>query len=373
MNRHQRQTLLPQIGVAGQAKLAAARVLVVGCGALGTTLAEQLVRAGVGFLRIADRDFVELTNLQRQVLFDESDARDGTPKAVAAARRLSAIDSSVVIEPVVTDVHAGNLETLAGRGSREQRSAGVLARSPSVDEERAGTPALQSAFVDLVLDGTDNVETRYLLNDLAVKHGIPWVYGACVGTEGRVMVVRPGITPCLRCVFPNPPGPGELPTCDTAGVLGPAAAMTAAMQAAAAIQLLVGGEPPTQLVRFDLWKGRFGATPTDDARHDNCPCCGQRRFDFLDAPGGGAGSAISLCGRNAVQIRPASGTRLDLAALATRLTSVADVQRTPHLLRCSVPDHPGVQMTVFADGRAIVQGVTDFARARSLYAKWIGA
>lgn len=344
MDRYHRQTLLPQIGAAGQRRLGDARVLLVGCGALGTTLAELLIRAGVGFLRVVDRDLVELTNLQRQVLFDEADAQAGTPKAVAAAARLGAINSAVTVEPVVADVHPGNVEELANV---------------------AGSP------VHLLLDGTDNVETRYLLNDVAVKHGIPWVYGACVGGDGRVMAVRPGVTPCLRCVFPNPPGPGELATCDTAGVLGPASAMVAALQAATAIQLLVGAAVPNQLVRLDLWRGRFGATPMDDARKIDCPTCGRRQFDFLEAVGG-AGGSTSLCGRNAVQVRPATAARLDLKSLAGRLAGVGAVQQTPHLLKCAPAGEPGLSLTIFPDGRAIVHGTNDPSRARSAYAKWIG-
>ena len=342
LSRYHRQTLLPQIGAEGQRRLASSRVLLVGCGALGTTIAEQLVRAGVGFLRLVDRDIVELTNLQRQVLFDEADVAAGTPKAVAAATRLSRVNSEVKIEPIVADVHAGNIEELIGK-----------------------------PMLNLLLDGTDNVETRYLLNDVAVKHSIPWVYGACVGVEGRVMPVRPGQTPCLRCVFPEAPGPGELATCDTAGVLGPAAAIVAAMQATAAIQILVGTNPPNQLTRLDLWRGRFGATPLDDARRDDCPTCRQQRFDFLDAPAGN-GSSTSLCGRNAVQVRPAVAGRMDLLALETRLASVGSVQRTAHLIKCDLAADQGISLTVFPDGRAIVHGVNDPARARAYYAKWIG-
>ena len=357
MDRYHRQTILPQVGPPGRDRLAAARVLLVGCGALGTTIAEQLVRAGVGFLRIVDRDVVELTNLQRQVLFDEADAAAGTPKAVAAGRRLAAVNSAVTVEPVVADVHPGNVEELAGLTAAARE---------------------QGRFVHLLLDGTDNVETRYLLNDVSVKHDVPWVYGACVGVEGRMMPVRPGVTPCLRCVFPEPPGPGELPTCDTAGVLGPAAAMVASLQATTAIQMLVGGGGanrgvPNQLVRFDLWRGRFGATPLDDARRPDCPTCGRRRFDFLDAAGGGAGGSTSLCGRNAVQVRPAIGTRLDLKALAGRLAAAGAVQQTPHLLKCALSAERDVSLTVFPDGRAIVHGTSDPARARSVYARWVGA
>ena len=208
ISRYHRQVLLPQIGQAGQERLAGARVLLVGCGALGSVIAEQLARAGVGLLRIADRDVVELTNLQRQVLFDERDVAEHTPKAVAAARRLKEINSEVRVEALICDVHAGNIEDF-------------------VDG-------------DLIIDGTDNVETRYLVNDISVKHGLPWVYGACVGTEGRCMAVLPPEDACLRCVYPEPPSATELPTCDTAGVLGPAAALVASLQVTAAIRLLVG-------------------------------------------------------------------------------------------------------------------------------------
>jgi adenylyltransferase/sulfurtransferase len=239
-DRYHRQTLLRQIGREGQKKLASSRALLVGCGALGTVLAEQLVRAGVGTIRIIDRDVVELTNLQRQTLFDESDAAEGVPKAIAAERRLGAINSAVRIEPIVADFHAGNAEELAGRP-------------------------------DVILDGTDNAETRYLINDLAVKHGITWVYGACVGTEGRVMTVRPGDGPCLRCLFPEPPTAGELPTCDTAGVLGPLAGIVASLQAVAAIKLLSGNAAALgrEMTAIDVWSNRIRSIDTTDARRSD--------------------------------------------------------------------------------------------------------
>ncbi len=212
-DRYHRQQLLPRMGAEGQSKLAASRILLIGCGALGTVIAEQLVRAGIGFLRICDRDLVELTNLQRQVLFDERDARDELPKAIAAARRLHEVNSTVPIDARVVDVHRGNLEALIGEGTGR---------------------------VHLILDGTDNVQTRYLVNDAAVKLGIPWVYGACVGTEGRVMGIVPDGTPCLRCIFNDPPLPGELATCDTAGVLASAASLVASLQAVTAMKILLG-------------------------------------------------------------------------------------------------------------------------------------
>jgi molybdopterin-synthase adenylyltransferase len=270
LQRYHRQTLLPQIGPAGQHRLAASRVLLIGCGALGTTIADQLVRAGVGRLVLADRDIVELTNLQRQTLFDERDAADGLPKAIAAANRLREINSTVQVTPLVTDIHAGNIEDL-----------------------------LAPRF-DLILDGTDNVQTRYLINDVSVKHAIPWIYGAAVGTEGRVMSILPPTTPCLRCIFPIPPGAHDLPTCDTAGVLGMAATIIGAFQAIEAIKILTGQSSASALLRFDFWQPRLHAMPLTDAKRPDCPCCCQRRFDYLDVPAGDA--AATLCGRNAVQV-----------------------------------------------------------------------
>ena len=347
MNRYHRQILLPQIGEAGQARLAASRVLLVGCGALGSVLADQLVRAGVGIIRLVDRDVVEWTNLQRQVLYDEEDARQGTPKAVAASRRLAHINSSVQNEPTVTNVHPGNVEELAGLAA-------------------GGRP------VDLILDGTDNVATRYLLNDVAAKHGIPWVYGACVGTEGRVMAIRPPQTACLRCVFPEPPGPGELPTCDTAGVLAPAAAVVASLQAVAALKLLTGQEVAEELVRLDVWTGRFRSSSLEGMKRPDCLTCGLRQFSFLQNEA--TGRTVSLCGRDAVQIRPSkSSAGLDLSLLSLRLKPSGAVEQTPHLLRCRLSDPPHVRLTVFADGRAIIHGVTDPERAKSIYARWIGS
>ena len=354
-DRYHRQTLLPQVGAAGQARLGRSRVLLVGCGALGTVLAEQLVRAGVGTLRVVDRDVVELSNLQRQTLFDEADAAEGVPKAIAAQRRLARVNSDVVVEAVVADFHAGNAEDLAG-----------LAPAGGGDGARP---------VDLVLDGTDNVETRYLINDLAVKHAVPWVYGACVGTEGRVMAVRPPETACLRCLFPDPPGPGELPTCDTAGVLGPLAGVVASLQAVAALKLLSGSERAVarELLTIDVWANRTRAVGTVDARRPDCVTCARRRFEFLDGGAAAARRPVSLCGRNAVQVRPDRPAAFDLPTVAARLEAVGTVTRTPYLLHLDVTDAPAVRLTLFPDGRLIVTGTTDLDRARSLYARYIGA
>jgi adenylyltransferase/sulfurtransferase len=341
MNRYHRQTLLSQIGEAGQERLARGRVLLIGCGALGTVIADQLMRAGVGFLRILDRDIVELTNLQRQVLFDESDARDGLPKAVAAARRLGKINSQVQLEPIVADVESGNIERLC-------------------------------EGVELILDGTDNVATRYLINDVAVKNRIAWIYGACVGTEGRVMPVLPGGA-CLRCVFPEPPAAGELPTCDTAGVLGAAAAIVGAIQATEAIRLLVGGTDASeaQMVACDVWTRRYRTIDLRDARRADCPTCGRRDFQFLNDT---TGSAVQLCGRNSVQIRPhRSYATIDADAMDQKLRPHGEVIRTPYFVRVTLNGEQRLQLTIFMDGRTIVHGTSDPARARAIHARYVGA
>ena len=331
--------LLPQIGREGQARLGRSRVLLVGCGALGSVIADQLARAGIGTIRIADRDIVELSNLQRQVLFDESDAAEQMPKAIAAARRLAQINSQIVIEPIVADVNADNMERLAD--------------------------------VDLILDGTDNVETRYLLNDLSVKRGIPWVYGACVGIEGRCMVICPPRTACLRCIFPDPPGPGELPTCDTAGVLASAAAVVASIQVTAALQLLLGKPGPPSMISFDIWGGRFRTVSLEDSRREDCITCGQRRFDFLE--NSSVSRSTSLCGRNSIQIRPAREASFSLDSMALKLSSIGRVERTPYFLRCHPHEPRNVSLMLFADGRVIIHGTSEPQRARSLYARFIGS
>jgi molybdopterin-synthase adenylyltransferase len=336
ISRYHRQTLLPFMGEAGQSKLASSRVLLVGCGALGTVIAEQLVRAGVRSLRIIDRDIVELTNLQRQVLFDERDVSESLPKAVAAERRLRAINSTVQIEAIVADLHSGNIENL-------------------------------SRDVTLILDGTDNAPTRYLINDLAVKRGLPWVYGACVAAEGRVMAITP-TGPCLRCVFPQPPAVGELPTCDTAGVLAPAAAVVASLQVTAAIKILTAASPPPELLTLDVWTTRFHTLDLTDARRTDCLCCQRRQFEFLDHP---SDSEITLCGRNAVQIRHGANG-FDLKPVVSRLRTAGTVEETPFFVRCKLQDPAGMSLTVFPDGRLIVAGTNDLGRARSIGARFIG-
>ena len=343
MSRYHRQILLPQIGPDGQRRLSNATVLLIGCGALGTVIADQLVRAGLGRLRICDRDVVEATNLQRQVLFDESDAAESAPKAVAAAERLWRINSAARIEPHVVDVHSGNIEELIASRDGAGRA-------------------------DVILDGSDNAEVRYLINDASVKHTVPWVYGGCVGTSGRVMAIVPNVSPCLRCLFPDPPAAGELETCDTAGVLAPAAAMVASLQVVAALKLVLGDAPEQQLISMDVWTGRTHSTSTAGARREDCPTCGRREFDFLGRPAAGT---ATLCGRDAVQVLPLNQTSLDPQRIAIRLYSAGHVESTPHLVRCSLAES-GLGLTVFRDGRAIVKGTTDPTLARSVYSRYVG-
>lgn len=339
IDRYHRQILLPQIGQSGQERLGRSTVLLIGCGALGSTIAEQLARSGVGTLRIVDRDIVELTNLQRQNLFDENDVAEGLPKVIAAQRRLTKINSSIVIDPRLMDVDSANIEQLVDGA-------------------------------DLIVDGTDNVATRYLINDVSVKHDVPWVYGACVGTEGRVATLQPGKGPCLRCIFPKPPDPQELPTCDTAGVIGPVASVVGSLQALAAIKLLSGNENAVgqELLTLDLWKNRIHAVSLADAKRADCETCGKRVFQFLDAKNGE--STARLCGRNAVQVRRT--TNASLAETASRLRTAGEVRVTPFMVRCNVLEG-GLSLTAFEDGRVIVQGTADPMRARAIVARYFGA
>jgi adenylyltransferase/sulfurtransferase len=348
LRRYHRQAMLPGIGVEGQRRLGSSHAAIVGCGALGCASADALARAGVGFLTLVDRDVVELTNLQRQSLFDERDAAELAPKAEAARARLSAINSGVRVRAVVDDLTGQN-------ASRLLFDAGMP------------PPAV-------LVDGTDNFETRYVLNDLAVKHGVAYLYGGVVGTTGMQFSVRPGSGgPCLRCIFPEPPPPGAAPTCETAGVLGPAVSIVAACQAADAIKILTGnaGLVSASLLTFDLWTGERRRIDLSSARRADCPACGLGRFEFLD--GGPGGGAVTLCGQDAVQVSPGAGAPIDLSRLGERLEAVGRVTRTAHLLRAVVPERGGVELTVFRDGRAIVKGVRGPEEARALYARWVGS
>jgi len=336
-DRYSRQVLYAPIGAEGQARIRAARVLLTGCGGLGAEAASLLARAGVGSLRIVDRDVVELTNLQRQALFDEADVRDCIPKAVAAACHLRRINAEITVEPVVADLHAGNLADLL-------------------------------AGVDLVVDGFDNFEGRYLLNDACVREGLPWVHGACVGSYGVSTLIVPGRTPCLRCIQPELPPPGSTPTCDTVGILGPAAHLIAALEVAQALRWLVTREAPEPavMVSADVWDLRFQHVELP-ARDPRCPCCGERRFEFLDR---GPAPAEALCGRDSVLVRPSSAAAPDFVAIGARLRPLGEVLANEFVLRFRLPPH---ELTLFADGRAIVKGTDDPALARSLVARWFGA
>jgi adenylyltransferase/sulfurtransferase len=312
-------------------------VAVVGCGALGTHLAETMARAGVGTLRLLDRDFVEPSNLQRQSLFDEEDAAAALPKAVAAQRRLLRVNSEVRVEATVADLVPENAAALLGGA-------------------------------DVVLDGTDNFEARFLVNDVCVRDGIPWVYGACVGSYGLALAVRPRVTPCLRCLLEKMPPPGSGPTCDTAGVIAPIVQVVAGVQGAEALKLLAGREDALLpgVVTVDLWQAQFEVMDLG-GRAPWCPACTEGKFEYAQQDG--RGSAV-LCGRDAVQVRPPAGTQVELPALADRLRRLGDVRSNEYLVRFTAEGH---EMAVFADGRAIVKGVADAAQARALYARYIGS
>ncbi|MHC4416797.1 MAG: ThiF family adenylyltransferase [Planctomycetota bacterium] len=369
LERYHRQILLPAIGEAGQRRLLDAHALVVGCGALGTMITDALARAGAGALSVVDRDTVELTNLQRQVLFDESDVERTVPKARAAADKIARINSCVTVHAHVDDFNHRNAERYI-------------------------------EGVDVILDGLDNFETRYLLNDLAVKYGLPYVYGGAVATGGMSMAILPHsahrtprqvssvtwddrqATPCLRCVFPDAPPPGVAATCDTAGVLGPAVAIIAAHQVAQAIKLLTGNLDALDrsLLSIDVWRNRTQRLDVGGAREaGTCPCCGAGRFEFL--AGEAASATTSLCGRNAVQITPADAVAaqrgLDLAQIASRLAAHGDFRHNGYLVHgrfATETDGRGdpLELTLFPDGRAIIKGTTEPEAARSIYARYVG-
>lgn len=331
--RYSRQILFPGIGAEGQQALLASRAVVVGCGALGSFHAAALARAGVGRIDIIDRDYVEPSNLHRQWLFEESDAAESLPKAAAAQRRLAAINSSIEVRGIVSDLTPSNAPDLLGPAS-------------------------------VILDGTDNFDTRYLVNDFAVSRGIPWLYGAAVAAYGLAMPVLPGRTACLRCVYPNPPS-GAQPTCETAGVLNVIISAVASIQIADALKILAGRMDAIQprITTIDLWDGgiRQIAMP---ARDPDCPCCARREFPYLEES---SLAPVTLCGRNAVQIRETRA--IDLPALAARLAPLGEVRANEFALRFTAPPY---DLTVFPDGRAIVKGTADPAIARALYAKYLG-
>ena len=337
--RYSRQVLFPGLGEEGQERLLASKAVIVGCGALGGVQAETLARAGVGKLVLVDRDFVEESNLQRQIMFDEADVRERLPKAIAAARRLSRVNSALQVEPLVADVNYENVEEII-------------------------------AGADVVLDGTDNFEARYLLNDACVKAGIPWIYGAAVGSYGLTMTVLPKQTPCLRCVLEEIPEPGSGPTCDTAGVVMPIISMIASIQAAEAMKILTRQTERLHqsLLRLDVWDFQVSRIQLANfAGQADCPVCARDDFEFLR--GAGRQVAVSLCGRNAVQIARSGAAKIDFKILAERLQPLGEVVFNEFLLRFRVN---GYDITVFPDARSIIKGTADINTARSLYARYIG-
>ena len=340
ISRYHRQYLFNKIGEAGQQKISRSRVTVIGCGALGTTLVNTLARAGVGFIRIVDRDFIELNNLQRQVLFDEDDIKENLPKAIAAERKVKRINSEIQVEAIVSDVNFTNIE----RFIRD---------------------------VDLVLDGTDNFETRFLINDACVKLGKPWVYGAVIGSHGLTMTIIPGTTPCLRCVFESAPPPELTPTCDTAGIIAPASSIIASLEATEALKCLSGNEQDLSrsLYSYDVWTRETHSFKLDGLRESaNCPACKRRNFEFLS--GELAPKTTSLCGRNAVQITRPDHLELDFKELSRRFEKTGEVRYNPFLFQAKID---GYEFSIFPDGRAIIKGTNDPAQAKTIYAKYIGA
>jgi adenylyltransferase/sulfurtransferase len=335
--RYSRQVLFNSIGREGQQKLLNSRVAIIGCGALGSSQAEALARAGIGKLRIVDRDFVEFSNLQRQTMFTERDAAERLPKAIACANRIGEINSDINVEPEVADVNHSNIERLV-------------------------------SDVDVVIDGTDNFATRFLINDACVKHEVNWVYGAAVGSYGVSMTVRPHETPCLRCIFPEAPPAASAPTCDTAGVIMPIISIVASVQVTEALKLLTGkfDDLHNSLMQFDVWRNEWRKISVGKPLPD-CPTCGLGDYETLNADA--REFAAVMCGRHAVQISPSDSVHIDLDALRKKLESSGDVKGNDYLLRFRTGEY---ELTIFQDARSIIRGTDDIATARSLYSKYIG-
>ena len=335
-DRYSRQILFDGIGEEGQRRLLAARVLMVGCGALGSAHAESLARAGAGHLRIVDRDFVEPSNLQRQTMFTESDAEQRLPKAIAAANHLRQINSEIEIEPHILDINYSSIEQLLDA-------------------------------CDVVIDGTDNFATRYLINDACVKHNITWIYGAAVGSYGVTMTIRPHQTACLRCVFEEAPAAASAPTCDTSGVIMPIINVVSAVQVSEVMKLVTGRieDLHGSLMQFDVWRNEWRRINPGAPRAD-CPTCALGIYDTLSQAADGA---AVLCGRDAVQVSPSQPTRINFSSLAERLRRAGEVKFNEYLLRFRTGPF---ELTVFQDARSIIRGTDEIALARSLYAKYIG-
>jgi len=335
--RYSRQILFSGIGREGQQRLLNSCAVIIGCGALGSAQAEALARAGVGKLRILDRDFVEASNLQRQTMFTEADAAERLPKAIACANHIAEINKDISVEPEIADVNHSNIEHLI-------------------------------ADADVILDGTDNFATRYLINDACVKHEKNWTYGAAVGSYGVTMTVRPHQTPCLRCIFPEAPPAASAPTCDTAGVIMPIISVVAAVQVAEALKLLTGGVESlhNSLMQFDVWRNEWRKISIGKPLAD-CPTCALGEYETLNAEA--RDFAAVMCGRHAVQISPSESVHIDLAALRQKLEPAGEVKANDYLLRFRTGEY---ELTVFQDARSIIKGTDDIATARSLYSKYIG-
>ncbi len=341
ISRYQRQYLFPKIGEERQRKISSSKVTLIGCGALGTVIANTLVRCGVENLTIVDRDFVELNNLQRQVLFNEEDVENNLPKAIAAKQKLEKINSQANIEAIVADANYSNIENLVkGR--------------------------------DLVLDGTDNFDVRYTINEACVKHNIPWIYGGCVGDQGLTMVVIPKKTPCLSCYFQSAPPPELTPTCDTAGILSPIVNIVSSLQSMEAIKILSGQiEQTTEgLYSYNVWEKRSQVFGTKQEIDPECPVCQKEKFEYLSGDKGMRTS--TLCGRNAVQISRDDQLKIDFKIIAEKLEHIGKVTSNAFLLKCDFNESgKDYELTLFLDGRAIIKGTNDISRAKSIYSKYI--
>ena len=334
MSRYSRQEIFPEIGKEGQRKISSSSVVIVGCGALGSLQSEILCRAGVGNLKIIDRDFVEPSNLQRQALFTEEDAKNLIPKAIAAVRHLEKINTEVQLTGEVSDLSPDNLSLLSG--------------------------------ADLILDGTDNFQTRYLLNDYAWENRVPWIYGACVGATGVAAAFLPDSFPCLRCIFENEPPPGTSPTCDTAGIIWPAVGMVVSYQITAAIKTFIGANQTPEILQFDIWENHYRAVSLEKAKRKDCPTCGTREFPTFSQS---ANFESSLCGRDAVQIKPLKKASLDLVEIYQRWNRIGESVKNPFLVKLVLKEN---EIVLFPDGRALIKGTVDITRARDLYAKYVG-
>jgi len=339
LERYSRQILFQHIGEERQKLLMDSYAVVIGCGALGTVSSSYLTRAGIGHIRIIDRDFIEESNLQRQILFDENDIAEGIPKAIAAQRKLRGINTKTNIEGIVTDINYANIDELTKNA-------------------------------DIILDGTDNFETRFLINDFCVKNNIPWIYSACIGSRGVMMNIIPSKTPCLRCVFETMPQMGSFPTCDTAGVIGSIAGVIGSIQVTEAIKILTKNYESINktLLEIDVWDTRYKQIDVSSLRNlNNCPTCKSHKYRYLEAENGVMTTLI--CGKNAVQVMYRNISNIDLEKLAKRLASISDVSSNEFMLKFHVKDH---EFTVFPDGRAIITGTNDLSTAKSLYSKYLG-